>query len=150
MAQISVAAARFCVAHPVTENYSEGSLADHPSFSGQDGTRYDLSIFERPISGATVLDPMCGSGVVLRQAASLGHKAYGFDIDPLAVLMSKVWTRKSSRKRLLDATAYVLGEASLRNVSYMDLPWISACDETSKFIEYWFSEPQRSALARMS
>jgi DNA modification methylase len=39
---------------------------------------------------ATILDPMCGSGVVLRVALMSGRKAFGFDIDPLAVLMSKV------------------------------------------------------------
>ena len=42
--------------------------------------------------GQIVLDPMSGSGTVLRQASALGHKAYGFDVDPLAVLMSRVWT----------------------------------------------------------
>jgi tRNA G10 N-methylase Trm11 len=39
-----------------------------------------------------VLDPMVGSGVVVRQASKMGHRAIGFDIDPLTVLMTKVWT----------------------------------------------------------
>ena len=39
--------------------------------------------------GALVLDPMAGSGTVLRQATELGHRALGFDTDPLAVLMAK-------------------------------------------------------------
>lgn len=43
-------------------------------------------------SGSVVLDPMAGSGTVLRVAADLGHRALGFDVDPLAVLMTKVWT----------------------------------------------------------
>jgi hypothetical protein len=43
--------------------------------------------------GSFVLDPMAGSGTVLRQATELGHQALGFDTDPLAVLMAKVWTR---------------------------------------------------------
>ena len=42
--------------------------------------------------GSTVLDPMAGSGTVLRQALAMGHHAIGFDMDPLAVLMSRVWT----------------------------------------------------------
>jgi ribosomal protein L11 methylase PrmA len=41
-----------------------------------------------------VLDPMSGSGTVLRAAAELGHEAVGFDLDPLAVLMSRVWTTR--------------------------------------------------------
>ena len=39
-----------------------------------------------------VLDPMMGSGTVLALARSHGHHALGLDIDPLAVLISKVWT----------------------------------------------------------
>lgn len=35
-----------------------------------------------------VVDPFCGSGVFLREASKLGHKAYGFDINPVAVLLS--------------------------------------------------------------
>ena len=39
-----------------------------------------------------ILDPMVGSGTVLAVARSKGHRAIGIDIDPLAVLISKVWT----------------------------------------------------------
>ena len=39
---------------------------------------------------SVVLDPFCGSGVFLNEAAKLGHKAYGFDINPSAYLLSKV------------------------------------------------------------
>ena len=47
-------------------------------------------------SGSSVLDPMCGSGVVVRRALDCGHLGIGLDIDPLAVLMAKVWTTKIS------------------------------------------------------
>jgi len=43
-------------------------------------------------AGSVVLDPMSGSGTVVRQASDLGLNGYGFDLDPLAVLMSNVWT----------------------------------------------------------
>ena len=36
-----------------------------------------------------VLDPFCGSGVVLHEARKLGINAYGFDINPIANLKSK-------------------------------------------------------------
>ncbi|MBL9213986.1 MAG: hypothetical protein JNG83_00780, partial [Opitutaceae bacterium] len=39
-----------------------------------------------------VADPMMGSGTVLAVARSLGHRAVGVDLDPLAVLISTVWT----------------------------------------------------------
>ena len=40
----------------------------------------------------TILDPFCGSGVVLREAQKLGISATGLDINPIAVLNSKVLT----------------------------------------------------------
>jgi tRNA G10 N-methylase Trm11 len=39
--------------------------------------------------GATVLDPMAGSGTVLRAAADAALNGIGFDLDPLAVLMAR-------------------------------------------------------------
>jgi hypothetical protein len=94
---------------------------------------------------------MCGSGVVVRQAAMLGHHARGFDIDPLAVLMSKVWTRKGKHQLICDAASDLVIRAKRRRAfTYHDLPWIAGCKETLEFIEYWFSEPQRSCLSRLA
>jgi tRNA G10 N-methylase Trm11 len=39
-----------------------------------------------------VLDPMMGSGTVLAVARARGHAAIGIDIDPLDVLLARVWT----------------------------------------------------------
>ncbi len=41
------------------------------------------------IPGDTVLDPMMGSGTTVLEAFLLGRKAIGFDIDPLAILLTK-------------------------------------------------------------
>ncbi len=41
-----------------------------------------------------VIDPFCGSGNVLKTAMLLGRNGVGVDINPLAVLISKVSTRK--------------------------------------------------------
>jgi len=38
----------------------------------------------------TILDPFCGSGVVLREGALLGHEVIGIDLNPIAVLITKV------------------------------------------------------------
>jgi hypothetical protein len=48
-----------------------------------------------------VLDPMAGSGTVLRTASDVGHRGVGFDLDPLAVLMARVWTRPVNPDRLV-------------------------------------------------
>ncbi|HML27766.1 MAG TPA: hypothetical protein PKE16_02805 [Hyphomicrobium sp.] len=101
--------------------------------------------------GSRVLDPMCGSGVVVRQSALLGHKAVGFDIDPLAVLMSRVWTHKGSHESLNELASKVVASAMRRRAfSHTNLPWVAQCPETLSFVEYWFSEPQRSMLARIA
>lgn len=77
--------------------------------------------------GARALDPMCGSGVVVRQSALLGHRARGLDLDPLAVLMSRVWTRKGQHTELLEAASELLATAKRETrFSHHDLPWMPA------------------------
>src|ERR1700722_18050248 len=59
----------------------------------------------------SVLDPMSGSGTVLAVARANGHKAIGVDLDPLAVLLSGVWTRTVHAERVNDKAAEVLDRA---------------------------------------
>jgi len=40
--------------------------------------------------GGVMIDPCCGSGVSLREAALLGITSYGFDVNPAAALISSV------------------------------------------------------------
>ncbi len=49
--------------------------------------------------GSVVLDPMAGSGTVLRQASENGLTAIGFDVDPMAVLISRVARRRKCESR---------------------------------------------------
>ncbi len=101
-------------------------------------------------STAIVLDPMCGSGAVLRSAAQMGFKSIGYDIDPLAVLMSRVWTKKSPVCRVLVEAERLVSRASARRMANCKLPWIDECAETRQFIKYWFAAPQRKDLRRLS
>ena len=102
--------------------------------------------------GSTVLDPMAGSGTVLRQAASIGHAAIGFDVDPLAVLMSSVWTTPISEDnaRVAALAHSVLKDAIAGRDDSIHLPWIDDDGETSAFVDYWFGQPQRAQLRRLS
>src|SRR2546425_591383 len=61
-----------------------------------------------------VLDPMMGSGTVLAVARSRGHRAYGIDTDPLAVMLSKVWTTTINPEPMLEKAMEVLHLAKLR------------------------------------
>ncbi|WP_049411983.1 hypothetical protein [Stenotrophomonas maltophilia] len=99
-------------------------------------------------ANSVVLDPMAGSGTVLRQALSMGHQAVGFDMDPLAVLMSRVWTSvvdQASVHRELEA---LLAESEYVDLRTERLPWHD--EETQKFVRYWFGDEQRKALTRLS
>jgi DNA modification methylase len=99
---------------------------------------------------ATILDPMCGSGVVLRLAAQMGIASIGFDIDPLAVLMSRVWTRKTSVQSALCTAETLVQRARRRQSHKCRLPWIDDCPETKQFVRYWFASRQRLQLRRLS
>ncbi|MYF29577.1 MAG: hypothetical protein F4169_12125 [Gammaproteobacteria bacterium] len=97
-----------------------------------------------------VLDPMAGSGVVLRHAIELGHEAVGFDMDPLAVLMARVWTTPVSAGRLDHWVERVIGEARITEPESVCLDWIDADVETKSFVEYWFGKEQRNDLRRIA
>lgn len=95
-----------------------------------------------------ILDPMSGSGTVLRASAELGHRAIGYDVDPLAVLMSRVWTTPISVDRLRKAADKLVREA--RGVRHEHLPWIDNCPETKRYIQFWFRPKQVRPLRRLS
>src|SRR4051794_21171612 len=99
--------------------------------------------------GATVLDPMAGSGTVIRTASDRGLQGIGFDVDPLAVLMTRVWTRPINIQKLRLRARQVLEEAAHCRDD-VGLPWIDDDPETSAFVEYWFAAPQRRELRRIS
>lgn len=93
-----------------------------------------------------VLDPMCGSGTVLAAATTRGHSARGFDVDPLAVLMSSVATHAVDTEEVIAEAERV---CALARESSVDTPrWNDP--ETQKFAEYWFAAPQRRQLNRLS
>ncbi|MGR0189036.1 hypothetical protein [Azospirillum aestuarii] len=100
-------------------------------------------------AGSRVLDPMSGSGTVIRQALEMGHSAVGVDLDPLAILMSKVWTTEvrdedivAEFKRLKQRLSDMGDEAPV-------LPWQQDA-ETTRFVNYWFHDAQRRDLTRIA
>jgi hypothetical protein len=97
--------------------------------------------------GSLIADPMCGSGVALRSAVIEGHRAVGFDADPLAVLMSKVWTENSQHSKLLEYASEVAERAS-RHRKFAPL-W-EGDPETATFVKFWFAPKQRNDLARLA
>lgn len=98
--------------------------------------------------GSRVLDPMCGSGTVVRQAVEAGHRCVGRDIDPLAVLMARAWTSKVPTFRLVhDAHEIVLRAKELSDDDASP-PWSDT--ETERFASYWFGKAQLEQLSRLA
>lgn len=97
-----------------------------------------------------VLDPMTGSGTVIRQASDLGHQAIGLDMDPLAVLMSRVWTTPVQDKLIEAVANEIIERASSVRDAEVHLPWIDEDAETQAFVKYWFGRKQTKDLRRLA
>jgi SAM-dependent methyltransferase len=99
-----------------------------------------------------VLDPMSGSGTVLAVARAKGHRAFGIDLDPLAVLLAGVWTRTVDPHQVSNKAAEVLDKAealfksSTTRSAYPD----NSDEETREFIRYWFDDYARRQLYSLS
>lgn len=93
----------------------------------------------------TVVDPMCGSGTVLSAAVSRHQRAIGVDIDPLAVLMSKVATATIDTVALKARAESIC--AAARSLDAL-APWSD--DETAAFVDFWFGPGQKRQLIALS
>ena len=101
--------------------------------------------------GATVLDPMMGSGTTVLEAALLGRRAIGVDLDPLAVRVSRVKTRCVDPDRLRTAGELVIANASalLRDRAALTTEIERRFDPATRdFLDFWFTpEAQYELLA---
>ena len=97
-----------------------------------------------------VLDPMAGSGTVVRVAADMGLRVYGCDVDPLAVLMTRVGCSNIDPTRLVDCGAIISRAAEGLAERKLPLPWIDKCPETSAYIRYWFADEQIKSLRALA
>ena len=86
-----------------------------------------------------VLDPMAGSGTTLVVARATGHQAIGFDTDPLAVLLSRVWSCNCEPERIIHAGKRTLKRATKLASNKQAESWPTGADqETITFVRYWF------------
>jgi hypothetical protein len=100
--------------------------------------------------GSVVLDPMTGSGTVVRFASQQGHYAVAVDSDPLAALMTRVWTTPICTDQLRSVAKAVAGQAAGIDPAVVSLPWIDNDQETTEFVDYWFAPSQKADLRRLS
>ena len=99
-------------------------------------------------AGARVLDPMCGSGTVLRHAVERGLECVGYDLDPLSVLLSETWTTPVDPRKLITDAEKVTRNASSITDESVEWPWRDV--RTSEFAEYWFAPRQLLDLAKLA
>jgi DNA modification methylase len=100
--------------------------------------------------GDVVLDPMVGSGTTVVEALLAGRKGMGFDIDPLALLLSQVKVSdlepqqaaregervlKGARKAVQEKRSALLDELAGR--------WD---EKTRAFVDYWFAQETQLEL----
>ena len=93
-----------------------------------------------------VLDPMTGSGMVLGTAAKLGLKAIGYDLDPLACMISRVNGTRVVEERVRKECERLVGRCQDLDPNSIFLPWIDEDEETKRYIEYWFGAKQIEQL----
>lgn len=95
-------------------------------------------------AGARVLDPFCGSGTTLVEAAVLGRPAVGLDVNPLAALIARVKSRSVEPGRLEAAFEALAGDilADRAPVRPEEVPF---CVN----MEHWFRPGVVADLARI-
>lgn len=97
--------------------------------------------------GGRVLDPMCGSGTVARAAVEAGLHCDGIDIDPLAILMARVWTTPLNAERICGDAEDIVRVAKQLLDDHIEQP---SDEETKHFVSYWFAPTQQTQLARLT
>lgn len=80
-----------------------------------------------------VADPFCGSGTTLLEAILLGHDAVGFDINPLACLISTVKTTAICSRALVASA-----QSLVKGASYYEINGNFCCGLNN--LDYWFSK----------
>jgi hypothetical protein len=108
----------------------------HP-FPARMAPEIALRRLESLSKGAVVLDPMVGSGTTLKIAGMVGCKGLGFDVDPMALLISGVWNTPVDMNEVDSLAGHVL-EKVLEMSDAPQLPWIDNEPETAEFVRFCY------------
>ncbi len=90
----------------------------------------------KEFGGDVLYDPFCGSGVSIVEALRQNKKAYGTDINPLALLIADVRAKNYDKNRLLKIFERISFNAE------PDIPQI-------KNMNYWFKEKNIEQLGKI-
>lgn len=91
------------------------------------------------IKNGNLLDPYCGSGSSFASAIESGIKnMHGYDLNPLAILISKAKFTKVSLKNFFDERNNIINKLSNFSEDYLENKFINPPVTN---INYWFSQP---------
>jgi len=96
-----------------------------------------------------ILDPMMGSSTTLLEADLLNRVSYGFDIDPLSLIIGKAKFQNIDSSKALSLTNKVLYSTikKIHSNSNLKLDFKKHFDpETENFINYWFPKRTQKEL----
>lgn len=99
--------------------------------------------------GDVVLDPMVGSGTAIVEASLAGRRGIGTDIDPLAVLVSKVKVTPLDAGKVARLGRMVSEKAKLaveQERSRLEKELKGRNARTRRFINYWFAAETQAEL----
>lgn len=96
-----------------------------------------------------VLDPMVGSGTTILESLYNNRSAIGFDIDPLALMITEVKTTFYNKKQLLDSFNFIISRVTtiLKDDKKIISNYYNSLEENTKeFINYWFIQDSIAEL----
>ena len=137
----------------VSKSKSKGQQRE-PAWFHPFPARMPISLAEHLISRITapeavILDPMAGSGTTLIAARKLGRTVYGFDRDPLAVLIAGSTIQNFDSRRLHDLKKRVLDRAKQtldQKKSNLEEVLNQLPEKDRDFIEFWFPPKSQEQL----
>jgi len=99
-----------------------------------------------------VLDPMMGSGTTILEAISNNRNAVGFDIDPLALMITSVKTTCYNKKTLVEEFNRIITYTNklLNNQDNLTSLFNKFDPDTKSFVEYWFHKETIKELLSLS
>ncbi|WP_171182261.1 hypothetical protein [Ruegeria sp. HKCCD8929] len=97
-----------------------------------------------------VLDPMSGSGMVIGTASKLGLNSIGYDLDPLACMISRANGNSLSPDKVRKHCSRLLELCRQVCPEEVHLPWIDSDVETQEYIDFWFAAGQQKQLRALS
>ncbi len=91
------------------------------------------------MEGNTVLDPFCGCGTTLVESIVYRRYSYGYDINPISILISMAKVRRLDPSLLSEAFDQI-------QIQFSE---VTAEPPENERIDYWYREEQKDELAKL-